>query len=120
VPVLVVTRGAEGSTIALRGGSPDAPSGDVRIVIPPARLKTSGVDPTGVGDAFRAGLLAARQRGLPWEVAGRVGSVSAIYALETVGAQPKRYAVEDFLERYRENYGSDGVHRNVGRLRASG
>jgi adenosine kinase len=119
VPVLIVTRGEEGSTIALRGGSLDAPSGDVTLVVPPARLRTAAVDPTGVGDAFRAGLLAARQRGLPWEVAGRVGSVAAVYALETVGAQPKRYAIEDFLERYRENYGSDGVHGNIGRLRAS-
>lgn len=119
VPVLIVTRGAEGSTIALRGGGPDAPGADVTLVIPPARLRTTAVDPTGVGDAFRAGLLAARQRGLPWEVAGRVGSIAAVYALETVGAQPKRYAIGDFLERYRENYGSDGVHGNVGRLRAS-
>jgi adenosine kinase len=119
VPVLIVTHGEEGSTIALRGGSPDGAAGDVTLVIPPAKVKTSAVDPTGVGDAFRAGLLAARQRGLSWEVAGRVGSVAAVYALETVGAQPKRYAIGDFLERYRENYGSEGVHGNVGRLRAS-
>jgi adenosine kinase len=119
VPVLIVTRGAEGSTIALRAGSPDAPDENVIHRIPAAKLRGAAVDPTGVGDAFRAGLLAARQRGLPWEVAGRVGSVAAVYALETVGAQPKRYTVEDFLERYRENFGSDGVHRNVGRLRAS-
>ncbi|HTS02214.1 MAG TPA: carbohydrate kinase family protein [Thermoanaerobaculia bacterium] len=119
VPVLIVTRGADGSTIALRGGSPDAPDGNVTLAIPPARLRATAVDPTGVGDAFRAGLLAARQRGLPWEVAGRVGSIAAVYALETVGAQPNRYAVGDFLERYRENFGSEGVHANVGRLRAS-
>ncbi len=119
VPVLIVTRGEDGSTISLRGGAPDAPSGDVTLVIPPAKLKAAAVDPTGVGDAFRAGLLAARQRGLPWEVAGRVGSVAAVYALETVGAQPKRYAIGDFLDRYRQNYGSEGVHGNVGRLRVS-
>ena len=118
VPVLIVTRGEEGSTIALRAGSEEAPDGAVVHHVPPARLRGIAVDPTGVGDAFRAGLLAARQRGLPWDVAGRVGSVAAVYALETVGAQPQRYAVGDFLERYRENYGSAGVHATVDRLRA--
>ena len=64
------------------------------------------------------GLLAARQRGLPWEVAGRVGSVAAVYALETVGAQPRRYSMGDFLDRYRENFGNEGAHGTVDRLRA--
>jgi adenosine kinase len=118
VPVLIVTRGEEGSTIALRGGAGDGGDGPVTHRIPPARLRATALDPTGVGDAFRAGLIAARQRGLPWEVAGRVGSVAAVYALETVGAQPKRYAIADFLERYRENYGDEGVHATAARLRA--
>ena len=119
VPTLIITRGEDGSTISLRGGSPGAPDGMVTHRIPPARLRGSALDPTGVGDAFRAGLLAARHRGLPWEVAGRVGSVAAVYALETVGGQPRRYALGDFLERYRENYGSAGVHADVSRLGAA-
>jgi adenosine kinase len=118
VPVLIVTRGEEGSTIALRAGSPDAPDGPVSHRIPPASLRTTAVDPTGVGDAFRAGLIAARERGLPWEVAGRVGSVAAAYALETVGAQPKRYTMADFIVRYRENFGSEGAHAGVALLHA--
>lgn len=119
VPVLIVTRGEDGSRITLRGASSGDSPGDVTFQIPPAKLRSAAVDPTGVGDAFRAGLLAARQRGLDWEVAGRVGSVAAVYALETVGAQPRRYALSDFLERYEENYGSEGVHGTVGRLRTS-
>jgi adenosine kinase len=115
VPVLIVTRGDEGSTIAIRG---DGPEEAATYVIPAAKLRTTAVDPTGVGDAFRAGLLAARQRGLPWEVAGRVGSVAAVYALETIGAQPKRYGMGDFRDRYRENFGADGVHATVDRLLA--
>ncbi len=118
VPVLIVTRGEEGSTIALRAGSAESPDGAVVHHVPPANLRGTAVDPTGVGDAFRAGLLAARQRGLPWEVAGRVGSVAAVYALETVGAQPRRYTVGEFLDRYRDNYGSAGAHASVERLRA--
>jgi hypothetical protein len=41
-----------------------------------------------------------------------------VYALETIGAQPKRYAMGDFRDRYRENFGSDGVHATVDRLLA--
>jgi hypothetical protein len=41
-----------------------------------------------------------------------------VFALETVGAQPKRYTMVEFLERYRENYGSEGIHGTVDRLRA--
>src|SRR5512143_143848 len=64
VPVVVITHGAEGSTIALRGGIPEAPDGARTIRVPAAKLRGQAVDPTGVGDAFRAGLLAARTRGL--------------------------------------------------------
>jgi adenosine kinase len=116
VPVLIVTRGAEGSTIALRAGEPESPAGSETIRIPPARLRGPAVDPTGVGDAFRGGLLAARERGLPWEVAGRVGSVAAVYTLEALGPQPPRYTLVDFVARYRENFGCDGPHGRVGEL----
>jgi len=106
VPVVVITRGEEGSTIALRGGTPEAPRGAVTMRVPPAPLRGAAVDPTGVGDAFRAGLLAARAKDLPWEVAGRVGSVSAVFALESLGPQPARYAPEGFLARFRESFPS--------------
>ena len=110
--------GEEGSTIALRGGSAEVPDGAVTHRIPPAALRGPAVDPTGVGDAFRAGLLAARRKGLSWEVAGRAGSVSAVYALETLGAQPAPYSRHDFVVRYRENFGADGIHAEIGRLAA--
>ena len=113
VPVVIVTRGEEGSTIALRGGTPEAPDGAVTYRIPPAELRAPAVDPTGVGDAFRAGLLAARRRGLPWEVAGRAGSVAAVFALETLGPQPKRYSRDAFVSRYVENFGGDGIHAGI-------
>src|SRR5439155_15765277 len=104
VPVVIVTRGEEGSTIALRGGTAEAPNGATTIRIPPAPLRKEALDPTGVGDAFRAGLLAARLAGLPWETAGRVGSVAAVYALETIGPQPKRYTPAEFVARFAESF----------------
>jgi adenosine kinase len=106
VPVLIVTRGAEGSTIALRGGTPEAPDGARTIRVPPAKVEAAALDPTGVGDAFRAGLLAARLAGASWDVAGRVGSVAAVYALETIGPQPTRYTRAQFRARYEANFGS--------------
>ena len=63
------------------------------------------LDPTGVGDAYRAGLLAARLAGLPWDVAGRVGSIAAVYALETIGPQPQPYTLAEFRARYQANFG---------------
>jgi adenosine kinase len=113
VPVVVVTRGEEGSTIALRGGTAEAPDGAVTIRIPPAKVSSGALDPTGVGDAFRAGLIAARRRGLPWEVAGRAGSVAAVFALETQGPQPEWYSRASFVARYAENFGAGGVHGAV-------
>jgi adenosine kinase len=98
VPVLIVTRGSEGSTIARRDGPQ-------RITVPPARVDAGELDPTGVGDAYRAGLLAARLAGLPWDVAGRVGSIAAVYALETIGPQPQRYTLAEFRARYEANFG---------------
>ncbi|HSB36652.1 MAG TPA: carbohydrate kinase family protein, partial [Thermoanaerobaculia bacterium] len=116
VPVVIVTRGEEGSTVALRGGTPDVPDGAVTLRIPPARLRGPAVDPTGVGDAFRGGLLAARRKDLPWEVAARAGSVAAAYALETLGPHPAPYTRAGFLARYRENFGAEGIHAGITRL----
>jgi adenosine kinase len=98
VPVLIVTHGSEGSTISVR-------EGEQTIRVPPARVEASELDPTGVGDAYRAGLLAARLAGLEWDVAGRVGSIAAVYALETIGAQPQPYTLAEFRARYEANFG---------------
>ena len=109
VPVLIVTRGGDGSTIALRGGTPDAAGGVTAVRVPPARLDAPALDPTGVGDAFRGGLLAARLAGLPWAVAGRVGSLAAAYALEASEPQPKPYSLAEFRARYEANFGPGDV-----------
>ncbi len=120
VPVVIITRGAEGSTIALRGGTSEAPQGAVTMRVPAAAVRGEAVDPTGVGDAFRAGLIAARLRSLPWSVSGRVGAVAAVFALESLGPQPERYTAEAFVARYRENFSLDGQNAGVAQLWAPG
>jgi adenosine kinase len=100
VPVLIVTHGPDGSAI-------HAPLGAGRILhhVPAAKVEKEALDPTGVGDAYRAGLLRGIRIGAPWPVAGRIGSVAAVYCLENQGPQPPRYAPADFVARYVRNYG---------------
>jgi len=95
--MVVTTLGREGSRIAGRDGTvsiPPAPSGPV-------------VDPTGAGDAYRAGLVAGLLRGLELEAAGRVASLAATYAIEQVGTAEHRYTTQEFGERFRSSFGSD-------------
>jgi adenosine kinase len=96
VGALIVTHGPDGSTIRTPGE---------RHEIPPARLRGEAVDPTGVGDAYRGALLKGMLRGYPWEISGRIASVAAVYCLEWLGPQPPRFVPDDFLRRYRENFG---------------
>jgi adenosine kinase len=101
VPVVIVTHGPDGSAIHARGAA-----GAVEThAIPAARVEGEAVDPTGVGDMYRAGLIRGRRIGAPWPVAGRIGSINAVFGLEALGPQPPRYTPGEFLERYRRNYG---------------
>lgn len=102
VPVLVTTHGARGSTISVAG-----PRGRKRYDVPAAMLVGPPVDPTGVGDAYRAGLVRGIRVGAPWEVSGRIGSVAAAFVLETQGPQPERYELEEFVSRYVETFGDE-------------
>jgi adenosine kinase len=118
VPVVVVTHGENGSTIHVRAGGEHVLGVSTTHRIPPARLRTAAIDPTGVGDAYRAGLLAARLRGLSWDLAGKVGSIAAVYGLESLGPQPPRYTLDAFLSRFGEEYGVDEGAIVSERLRA--
>ena len=100
-PVVIVTHGADGSAIHVREGGREAET----HAIPAARVEKEAVDPTGVGDMYRAGLLRGRRIGAPWPVAGRIGSINAVFGLEALGPQPPRYTPGEFLERYRRNFG---------------
>ena len=64
-------------------------------------------DPTGVGDGFRAGLMKGLACGFSWETAGRLGSLSAAYVLETKGGQGHTYTLQEFLDRYESAFGAN-------------
>ena len=95
--MVVTTLGRDGSRIASRDGV---------TVIPPAPARQE-IDPTGAGDAYRAGLLAALLRGLDLPAAGRVASLAATYAVEQVGTAEHAYTRDEFGGRYREAFGMD-------------
>ncbi len=94
-PITVMTRGEAGALITADGEE---------FEIPPAKPKAV-VDPTGAGDAFRAGFVLGLRRGWPWPVVGRVAALTAVYAIEHRGPQQHSYTLEEFRDRYRENYG---------------
>ncbi len=94
--MVVTTLGRLGSRISARDGAVD---------IPPARERAV-VDPTGAGDAYRAGLVAGLLRGMDVEVAGRIASLAATYAIEQVGTAEHSYTPEEFSDRYRASFGA--------------
>ena len=102
VPVLVLTHGPEGSSISVAGEE-----GRSRFRIPAAPVEAPALDPTGVGDAFRAGLFRGMRLQAPWPVAGRMGSVAAVFGLESAGPQPGKYSIEEFHARYRRSFGEE-------------
>lgn len=91
---LVVTLGAEGSRIATRDGEEAVP----------AVLATEVVDPTGAGDAFRAGFLAGHARGLALSTCARLGSAVAAYAVECYGTQNHTFTPAELKARYESAY----------------
>jgi adenosine kinase len=95
VDILVETLGGQGANIRTREG---------KVHIPAART-TNVVDPTGAGDAFRAGLLKGYFEGASIEVMGRYACITGVYAVEHKGATEHKYTVEEFKKRYAENYG---------------
>jgi adenosine kinase len=98
VNVQVTTLGSKGVEITGR---------DVERVHVPVAKERSKHDPTGVGDAFRAGFLTAREWGMSWERSAQVGSLLATMVLETVGTQEYTVEKDEFSTRLAESYGDD-------------
>jgi adenosine kinase len=95
--IVVTTLGRQGSRI-------DAGAQSYKIPAAPARVES---DPTGAGDAYRAGLVAGLLRGLDVATAGAVASLAATYAVEQVGTIEHGYSRTEFSDRYREAFGAE-------------
>jgi adenosine kinase len=93
---VIVTRGEKGSSVMLPGQTIEVPA------VPPRET----ADPTGVGDAFRGGLMKGLAAGAPWEVCARIGSVAATYALEHLGGSSHSYTWPEFKARYEAQFGA--------------
>jgi adenosine kinase len=95
-PITVMTRGEAGALITVGRDEFEIPAAKPRQVI----------DPTGAGDAFRAGFVLGIKHSLPWPVVGRLAALSAVYAIEQKGPQQHSYKRDEFVARYRENFGA--------------
>ena len=100
VGVRVTTMGADGALVEQTGAE--------QIVVPVPQEERRA-DPTGVGDAFRAGFLTAVAWGLGHERAAQVGSMLATYVIETVGTQEYDLRSDAFLNRFETAYGADAA-----------
>jgi len=92
---VIITRGEAGSHLSTAQGKEEVPAAPAQKVL----------DPTGAGDAYRAGLLKALALGLSWTEATRMGSVLASFSVEQQGTQEHRLTLAEFWERYALNFG---------------
>ena len=95
VEALVVTKSGEGSIIY---------AGGEQHVIPAARIEEA-VDPTGCGDAYRAGLLYGISNGMDWETTGRIASLLGAIKIESHGTQNHDFTPAEFADRFEQNFG---------------
>jgi adenosine kinase len=95
VKALIVTKGADGCEIYAEGKSYQIPAAK------PAQT----ADPTGCGDAHRAGLLLGLTNGYDWETTGRLGSLMGAIKIESHGTQNHFFERDDFDARYEESFG---------------
>lgn len=95
VSALIVTRGAQGSQIYTDQRRVDIPAAPIR----------GPVDPTGCGDAYRAGLIYGLLNDMDWETTGRLASLMGAIKVETAGTQNHRFTRPEFEARFRDAFG---------------
>src|SRR3989338_10588318 len=93
--VLITTLGEHGSVITTREGE---------TIEAKACIPASFDDPTGAGDAYRAGFFVGYEKGLDLKTCAQIGSVAASYAIETYGTQEHRFTMNEFEDRYQKTY----------------
>jgi adenosine kinase len=94
VEALIVTRGAAGSTIYTSGEELAIPAAPVRAL----------VDPTGCGDAYRAGLVHGLLHGDDWRTTGHIASLMGAIKIESRGTQNHRFTSAEFAQRLAEAF----------------
>lgn len=94
VEILITTLGEKGSIIQTK---------DKNLQINTAKL-AQVADPTGAGDAYRAGFLTGFLKELDLKVCGQMGSIAACYAIEKYGTTNHTFTIAEFCERYKENF----------------
>jgi adenosine kinase len=97
VRALIVTRGGDGSVIHADG----------REIAIPAVKPEAVVDPTGCGDAYRAGLIYGLQNGLDWETTGRIASLMGSIKIAHGGTQHHTFTFAEFTDRFRAAFGRE-------------
>jgi adenosine kinase len=95
VDALIVTRGAQGSQIYTSDAEHEIPT------VRPAQV----ADPTGCGDAYRAGLLYGLLRDLDWDTTGRIASLMGAIKVECPGTQNHSFTREEFEQRFKASFG---------------
>ena len=95
VEAYIVTQGAHGSLIHTGGKT-------IRI---PAATAREVVDPTGCGDAYRAGLIHGLSQALDWETTGRIAALMGALKIEHAGTQNHRFSTDGFAAQFKEQFG---------------
>ena len=95
VEAYIITRGPKGSEVHSKAG----------ILNIPAATAMRVVDPTGCGDAYRAGLIFGLMNGMDMATAGRVASLMGAIKIEHLGPQNQRFDYAQFADQFRQQFG---------------
>lgn len=95
VEALIITRGGSGSEIYTNGELTDIPVAPI----------SAAVDPTGCGDAYRAGLMYGIAQGFDWKTCGQLASLCGAIKIEKSGTQQHGFTMPEFEERYTTAFG---------------
>jgi adenosine kinase len=95
VKAYIVTQGPKGSIVHADGATHAIPAAQERRI----------VDPTGCGDAYRAGLIFGLMRGMDWPTTGRVASLMGTLKIEHPGTQNQRFSYAEFADQFRQQFG---------------
>jgi len=95
VKACIVTHGADGSVIHADGATHEIPAAKPSAV----------VDPTGCGDAYRAGMLHGLLRGFDWPTTGRIASLMGALKIAQPGTQNHRFSTDEFAAEFKRQFG---------------